>query len=107
MPAANAMDRSTTRGHVEDEEIGTTSGAGPDSDRRYSDRIKISMNILRRDWDDLRKWAANTGTSASDIIRRALVLYRYLLHETEDNETRIVLRREGRPDRELVIRAIS
>jgi hypothetical protein len=65
------------------------------------------MNILRRDWDDLRKWAANAGTNASDIIRRALVLYRYLLDETEDHETRIVLRREGRPDRELVIRAIT
>jgi hypothetical protein len=101
------MDRSATRRHVKEEEMSTTNGAGPDSDRRYSDRIKISMNILRHDWEELRKWAANSGTNASDIIRRALVLYRYLLDETDDNETRIVLRRKGRPDRELVIRAIS
>jgi hypothetical protein len=67
-----------------------------------NERIKISMNMLRTDLDALKKWAAEEGTSMTEIIRRSLVILRYLEGEVRDGR-RISLQADGRPDKELVL----
>ncbi|MGW2090075.1 hypothetical protein [Streptomyces sp. NPDC001880] len=66
---------------------------------------KISMNMQVDDLEDLREWAAAEGTNMSEIIRRSLVVYRYLLTQS-DRGVKILLQLEGERERELIIRAI-
>jgi hypothetical protein len=66
---------------------------------------KISMNMQVDDLEDLREWATAEGTNMSEIIRRALVVYRYLLTQN-DRGVKILLQLEGERERELIIRAI-
>lgn len=67
-----------------------------------SDRVKISLNMLDSDLRALRQWAADDGTSMTEIIRRALGTLRYLQREVAAGR-RIVLRTEGQPDKEVVL----
>jgi hypothetical protein len=51
---------------------------------------KISMNLSMSDFIALRNWAAEEGTSVSGIIRRALMVLRFLSSEQERGSTIVV-----------------
>lgn len=70
-----------------------------------SERVKASMNMQRSDLDALKSWADAEDTTMTEIIRRALVVYRYLIEEA-DQGSKVLLQREGERDRELLIRAV-
>ena len=70
------------------------------------ERVKASMNMLKTDLEDLKAWAVEDGTTMTNLIQRGLVLLRFLLKESRSG-SRIVLKREGEPDRELLIDAMK
>jgi hypothetical protein len=67
-----------------------------------SDRVKVSMNFLRSDVSALRSWATADGTTMTDLVRRAVVLFQYLVAENRAGYE-VVLRKRGKPDRIVVI----
>lgn len=77
----------------------------PGDEQSASERVKTSMNMQRSDLEDLRRWADAEGTTMAEIIRRALVVYRYLTDEANGG-SKIVLQREGERERELLIKAV-
>lgn len=62
---------------------------------------KISMNLPESDLDALRNWADEENTSVSDLIRRALMLLRYLSREQAKGSTVVIQTAAGEKDQVL------
>ncbi|MFD0272390.1 hypothetical protein ACFVHB_00585 [Kitasatospora sp. NPDC127111] len=96
-------EQSPSESHVEAE----LANPGADSTGRFHEtaRVEISMNLTRKDLDDLEEAARAEGASVADYIRRAIAVYRFLLNESKDG-TRIVLESKRGRAREVLIRTV-
>jgi hypothetical protein len=66
---------------------------------------KISMNVQLTDLVELKRWAAEEETTVSELIRRALVLLRFLANEQMRGAT-IVIKAPPRGGKDKVLKPL-
>jgi hypothetical protein len=66
------------------------------------DRVRVALNMLKSDFDDLKQLAAEDGETVSGYLRKALATERYLKERTKSGG-RLLIEEEGM-QREIVFR---
>jgi len=51
--------------------------------------VKVTVNVAPDLYDDLRSRAAERGLTVSELLRRAVGLYKFMLHDNPDAEVLI------------------
>ena len=73
-----------------------------DDGRRERDRVRVAINMLRDDFEELKKLAEEDGETVSGYLRKALATERYLKSRTRSGG-RILVEEDG-VQREVVFR---
>ncbi len=66
------------------------------------ERVRVAINMLRNDFDELKKLAEDDGETVSGYLRKALATERYLKTRTKSGG-RILVEEDG-VQREIVFR---
>lgn len=66
------------------------------------DRVRVAINMLKEDFDELKRLAADDGETVSGYLRKALATERYLKDRTR-NGGRVLIEEDGL-QREIVFR---
>lgn len=75
---------------------------GTKAEEAERDRVRVAINMLRDDYDELRRLAQEDGETVSGYLRKALATERYLKDRTK-NGGRILVEEDG-VQREIVFR---
>lgn len=73
-----------------------------DSQKDEKDRVRVSINMLRDDFEDLKRLAQDEGDTVSGYLRKAIATERYLKTRTKSGG-RILIEEDG-VQREVVFR---
>ncbi len=69
---------------------------------KEKDRVRVAINMLREDLDELKRLAQDDGETVSGYLRKALATERYL--KTRTNSGGRILIEENGVQREVVFR---
>ena len=72
------------------------------SDDRERERVRVALNMLKEDYDELKALAEADGETVSGYLRKALATERYIKERTKSGGR--VLVEEGGVQREVVFR---
>jgi hypothetical protein len=75
--------------------------ADPDTTTE-TERVRVALNMLRDDYDELKRLAQEDGETVSGYLRRALATERYLKDRTKSGG-KILIEEDG-VQREIVFR---
>ena len=84
----------------DDKTDGTKTEADPENAEK--DRVRVAINMLRDDFDELKRLAQEDGETVSGYLRKALATEQYLKSRTR-NGGRILVEEDG-VQREIVFR---
>lgn len=82
--------------------MGTNEKHTSDSERDEKDRVRVAINMLRDDFEDLKRLARDEGETVSGYLRKAIATERYLKTRTKSGG-RILIEEDG-VQREVVFR---
>lgn len=74
----------------------------PDAPSDEKERVRVAINMLRDDFEDLKQLAQEDGETVSGYLRKALATERYLKTRTKSGG-RILIEEDG-VQREIVFR---
>lgn len=66
------------------------------------ERVRVALNMLKSDYEDLKELAAADGETVSSYLRKAIATERYLKERTKSGG-KVLLEEDGR-QREIVFR---
>jgi hypothetical protein len=81
------------------DEAGDSEGAANEVER---ERVRVAINMLREDFDELKRLAQDDGETVSGYLRKALATERFLKDRTKEGG-RILVEEDG-VQREIVFR---
>jgi hypothetical protein len=64
---------------------------------------RLAITLSERAYNDLKKIAANTSRPMSDVIRIGIGLYKVAAEVSRENNKLMVVSREGKPLKEIVL----
>lgn len=73
-----------------------------DSAKDEKDRVRVAINMLRDDFEELKRLAQDEGETVSGYLRKAIATERYLKNRTKSGG-RILIEEDG-VQREVVFR---
>jgi hypothetical protein len=72
------------------------------SDERERERVRVALNMLKEDYDELKALAEADGETVSGYLRKALATERYIKERTKSGG-RVLVEEDG-VQREVVFR---
>lgn len=88
---------------TEEETMGNEPKSGEtDAQRAENERVRVAINMLRDDFEELKRLAQEEGDTVSGYLRKALATERYLKTRTKSGG-RILIEEDG-VQREVVFR---